>query len=101
MLARIPHAELESLFDGYGYKCYFVEGDEPAAMHQKMAATMDAVDRGNQGHSEGRAHQRFPRAPGLADDHPAFSQGMDGPEGTGRQAGRRHVPRSPGASRRA
>ena len=43
VLARIPHAELESLFIGYGYKCYFVEGDEPAAMHQQMAATMDAV----------------------------------------------------------
>jgi len=43
VLARIPHSELESLFVGYGYKCYFVEGDEPAAMHQKMAATMDAV----------------------------------------------------------
>ena len=43
VLARIPHAELESLFIGYGYKCYFVEGHEPAAMHQQMAATMDAV----------------------------------------------------------
>src|SRR6202046_4073398 len=43
VLARIPHAELESLFVGYGYKCYFVEGHEPAAMHQKMAATLDAI----------------------------------------------------------
>jgi xylulose-5-phosphate/fructose-6-phosphate phosphoketolase len=43
VLARIPHAELESLFTGYGYKCFFVEGHEPAEMHPKMAATMDAV----------------------------------------------------------
>jgi xylulose-5-phosphate/fructose-6-phosphate phosphoketolase len=43
VLARIPQAELEALFTGYGYKCYFVEGHEPEAMHQKMAATMDAV----------------------------------------------------------
>jgi len=43
VLARIPHAELEALFVGYGYKCHFVEGHEPAAMHQKMAATMDTV----------------------------------------------------------
>ena len=43
VLARIPHAELESLFVGYGYKPYFVEGDEPEAMHQLMAATVDAV----------------------------------------------------------
>jgi xylulose-5-phosphate/fructose-6-phosphate phosphoketolase len=43
VLARLPHAELEALFNGYGYKCYFVEGDEPAIMHQKMAATMDSA----------------------------------------------------------
>jgi xylulose-5-phosphate/fructose-6-phosphate phosphoketolase len=43
ILARITHEELESLFVGYGYKPYFVEGAEPAKMHQKMAATLDAV----------------------------------------------------------
>ncbi len=43
VLARIPHAELESLFLGYGYQPHFVEGDEPLAMHQQMAATLDAV----------------------------------------------------------
>ena len=31
MLARIGHAELESLLVGYGYKPYFVEGDEPGS----------------------------------------------------------------------
>lgn len=41
VLARIPRAELESLFVGYGYRPYFVEGDEPKAMHQLMAATVD------------------------------------------------------------
>ncbi|MGE0862063.1 MAG: phosphoketolase [Gammaproteobacteria bacterium] len=40
LLARISHAELEALFVGYGYTPYFVEGDEPAAMHQAMAATL-------------------------------------------------------------
>ncbi len=43
VLARIPRDELEALFKGYGYKCYFVEGHEPEPMHQKMAETMDAV----------------------------------------------------------
>ncbi len=43
VLARIPHAELESLFEGYGYKCYFVEGHEPDLMHQQMASAMDAA----------------------------------------------------------
>ena len=43
VLARIPHDELKSLFIGYGYKPYVVEGDDPATMHQQMAATLDAV----------------------------------------------------------
>ncbi|WP_445628166.1 phosphoketolase family protein [Nostoc sp. DSM 114167] len=41
VLARIGHEELESLFVGYGYKPYFVEGDDPADVHQQMAATLD------------------------------------------------------------
>ena len=43
VLARLSHEELESLFIGYGYKPYFVEGSEPEAMHQQMAAALDAV----------------------------------------------------------
>ncbi|MFA5938519.1 MAG: phosphoketolase family protein [Sinimarinibacterium sp.] len=43
VLARIPHDELESLFRGYGYTPHFVEGDDPARMHQQMAATLDRV----------------------------------------------------------
>ncbi|TPK72431.1 phosphoketolase family protein [Mesorhizobium sp. B2-4-15] len=41
VLARISPAELEALFKGYGYRPIFVEGDEPADMHQKMAAALD------------------------------------------------------------
>ncbi|HEY5807926.1 MAG TPA: phosphoketolase family protein, partial [Povalibacter sp.] len=41
ILARISHEELEALFVGYGYTPYFVEGDDPVLMHQKMAATLD------------------------------------------------------------
>jgi xylulose-5-phosphate/fructose-6-phosphate phosphoketolase len=43
VLARISHAELRSLLEGYGYAPRFVEGDEPAAMHQLMATTLDEV----------------------------------------------------------
>ncbi len=42
ILSRIPHEELEKLFIGYGYKPYFVEGSDPAKMHQQMAAAMDS-----------------------------------------------------------
>ncbi|CAM3114325.1 phosphoketolase family protein [Corallococcus sp. ZKHCc1 1396] len=41
ILARISPEELESLFVGYGYKPYFVEGSDPAQMHQKMAETLE------------------------------------------------------------
>ena len=41
ILARIPREELESLLTGYGYKPYFVEGDDPLVMHQKIAATLE------------------------------------------------------------
>jgi len=43
VLARIPPEELESLFRGYGYQPFTVEGDDPFPMHQKMAATLDAM----------------------------------------------------------
>jgi xylulose-5-phosphate/fructose-6-phosphate phosphoketolase len=58
VLARLPHAELESLFVGYGYTPYFVEGDEPVTMHASMAATLDTVVR------EIRATQRAARSGG-------------------------------------
>ena len=41
LLARISHEELENLFKGYGYTPFFVEGSDPATMHQAMAATLD------------------------------------------------------------
>ncbi len=43
VLARIPKAELEQLFAGYGYRPYFVEGDEPEPLHHEMAAALDRI----------------------------------------------------------
>lgn len=43
LLARIPHDELDALLRGYGYAPYYVEGDEPAAMHARMAEVLDQV----------------------------------------------------------
>ncbi len=43
VLARIPHDELAGLLMGYGHDPIFVEGDDPAAMHQAMAAAMDTA----------------------------------------------------------
>jgi xylulose-5-phosphate/fructose-6-phosphate phosphoketolase len=41
VLARITHDELDQLLRGYGWKPYFVEGDEPEPMHHLMAATLE------------------------------------------------------------
>jgi xylulose-5-phosphate/fructose-6-phosphate phosphoketolase len=42
LLARIPTAELESLFRGYGYKPYFIEvADDHQYAHQEMAKVLD------------------------------------------------------------
>src|SRR5262249_35178289 len=43
VLARIPREELESLFVGYGYKPYWVEGSDPTDVHQQMAGTLDTI----------------------------------------------------------
>ena len=45
LLARIPREELEQLLLGYGWKPHFVDGYQPALMHQAMAAAMDTVIR--------------------------------------------------------
>ena len=41
VLARIEHDELEQFFRGCGWNPYFVEGDDPAAMHELMATVME------------------------------------------------------------
>ncbi len=43
ILARIEHDELDQFFRGCGWVPYFVEGDDPATMHQLMAAALDDV----------------------------------------------------------
>ena len=43
IMGRMPREELEALFRGYGYRPYFVEGDDPPKMHRLMAETLDRV----------------------------------------------------------
>jgi xylulose-5-phosphate/fructose-6-phosphate phosphoketolase len=43
ILARISREELDELLRGCGYIPYFVEGSDPALVHQQMAATLDAA----------------------------------------------------------
>jgi xylulose-5-phosphate/fructose-6-phosphate phosphoketolase len=60
ILSRVSHEELEALFIGYGYTPYFVEGTDPAAMHQRMATTLEAAI------AEVREIQQTARASGEA-----------------------------------
>ncbi len=66
IFARISREELEAFFKGCGWHPYFVEGSEPADMHQKMAAALDAA-----------AH--------LANAGAENSQRLDRPQGSCRQ----------------
>ena len=43
VLARISRQELTDLLRGYGHEPHFVEGDDPALVHQALAGTLDAV----------------------------------------------------------
>ena len=41
VLARIPEAELVALFEGYGWRPLIVAGDDPAVVHEALAAALD------------------------------------------------------------
>ena len=43
ILARISRQELTDLLRGYGHEPHFVEGDDPAVLHQCLAGTLDRV----------------------------------------------------------
>src|SRR6266542_3562798 len=43
VLGRMTDDELTKLFTGYGWHPYFLEGHEPALMHQLMAASLDHI----------------------------------------------------------
>jgi xylulose-5-phosphate/fructose-6-phosphate phosphoketolase len=59
--ARISHEELESLFRGYGWTPYFVEGSDIDSMHQAMAATVEHCVQ------EIRDHQQHARRDGFSE----------------------------------
>ena len=62
ILARIEHEELEQLLRGYGWAPYFVEGHEPALMHEAMATTLDtAVEQIKQIQQDARVHGNLTR----------------------------------------
>jgi xylulose-5-phosphate/fructose-6-phosphate phosphoketolase len=62
LLARISRDELEQLLRGYGWTPYFVEGHDPALMHEAMAAALDtAVEEIRAFQHDARQHGPIPR----------------------------------------
>lgn len=43
LLSRISEDELSALMYGYGYDPFFVEGDDPAQVHQALAQTLNTI----------------------------------------------------------
>jgi len=66
ILARISCEDLEHLFKGYGWTPYFVEGDDPEVMHQKMASVMEECV------NEIRAIQQHARSVGGKPERPRW-----------------------------
>src|SRR6202521_2240453 len=80
VLARISREELEQLLRGYGWTPYFVEGHEPAPMHEAMAATLDtAVEQIKKIKQDARVHgnSERPRWPMIVLNSP---KGWTGPK---------------------
>jgi xylulose-5-phosphate/fructose-6-phosphate phosphoketolase len=80
LLARIPHEELDALFRGYGWTPWFVEGDDPHAMHQAMAGTLEACVleiRRIQAEARASGHAERPRWPMIVLRSP---KGWTGPK---------------------
>ena len=66
LLSRISREELEHLFRGYGWTPHFVEGHDPALMHQQMAVTLEDCVleiRRLQGEARAARHATRPRWP--------------------------------------
>ena len=80
ILARIGRNELTELLHGYGHEPVFVEGHDPAIVHQLLAAALDSVlgqDPGDPGDGACRAGPGPAGTTALADDRAAHAEGLD------------------------
>ena len=100
VLARISHEELDALMRGYGYTPHFVEGDDPAKMHQLLAHTLDLVIGEIKAIQADARKNGFTRAAPVAHDRLPQSQGLDRPEGSRWPEDRRLLALAPGADGR-
>ena len=100
VLGRAPERDVRSLLGAHGYDVHVVSGDEPRAVHEEFAQTLDTLLRPDSRDPGGRAADRRVRAArALAGDRPAHAQGLDGPQVRRRHAGGGNIPRAPGPAR--
>ncbi len=101
VLARIPTSELLALFTGYGYRPLRGGGrlrrGGPACRCTPAWRGPRRRLRRDRRHPGRGPRRAFPGPPGLAHDHPAHPQGLDGPQGRRRPADGGHVPGPPAA----
>ena len=97
VLARIPREELTALMEGYGHTPYYVVGDDPADVHQQLAATLDRALDDIREIQRQRPRGGRHRAPALADDRVPDAEGLD--RARRRSTGTRS--RAPGAATRS
>ena len=81
IFSRMSHEEVESFFRGCGWEPRFVEGSDPAEMHQKMAATVDWAIREIKRIQTPSPHHRRRQPSPLAHDRSPHPQGLDRPQG--------------------
>jgi xylulose-5-phosphate/fructose-6-phosphate phosphoketolase len=94
VFGRSNDADLRAVIEGNGYEVHFVEGDDPALMHQEFAATLDACYVKIRAIQESARAHGLTRQPRLAGDRPADTQGLDRPERGGWPPHRRHLSRA-------
>ena len=98
VLGRAPDDEVRPLLAGHGYEPRFVEGDDPAPVHQRLRRRARPLPRiaSSEIQAEARANGVGAAAP-VAGDRAAHAEGLDRPARGRRRAGRGHLPGPPGA----
>ncbi len=90
VLARIPERELVALFEGYGWRPIVVsggfDGEDPAHVHRRLAAAHGRGARRDRSDSGDGAQRQRGHTADLADANPANPQGLDGAQGSRREA---------------
>ena len=101
VLGRLSDEELTHLFNGYGYKPYFVEGHEPETMHQLMAATLDTIIEEIHAIQREARSKRSPSLPVWPMIVMRTPKGWTGPKFVDSKPRRGHVARASGAGSRS